>query len=934
MHWSPQMNRNLFFGILGLFLTSAAHAQIFGLAALLDPEGSRLFPQSIAAPRHAGKPDPRWRRFNWQFTDLAAGPANFRLYFYDEEEWSARFVAPRIQAQVAELSKTFNFVPPSRFSYILFTSLREFRQANVFFIAEGVQGVTSTTEATMAIPYWGSPEDFDHVSTHEMVHQFQVQKIESLIPGGATAEVLPLWFIEGQSEYYSLNGIDPETRAFITDVLTHPNKDRGYTIPKFVENGAFDFVHLYKIGQAKIDFLEKEFGAGASQRVFNKIAPIAAESPHESLDVFSQTYGVTSEELEKRWRSYLDRNYLPKPPNTVSVLPDSSTLSEVGPDLDLFRISPDGKILCTREVDSLTGIVSIYLRRLDAPKKKTEAVHDGTRDTTGLYFLQNPSIAVSNDRVAYAAEAALGPELEFRAIHFNSSGEIKLGVRERIALHKHGLLQASSLSFSPDGRTLAFTALNASGWTNVYLLEAPFQPKAVPKPIFRDPYDWKSIQWSEEGLFASSNRTSDSKYAIFKIDPKNNTAVQLTSPLHNERNPEPVNGGFLYDSDETGVSQIHFVKNQARRPLTQLSTGIKAPVFRNGILYGIALHSGRYQIVKKKLPELTAGDNKEIFPVEVLTQNPNVKTAQPWAVQANDFATGTVQRYRPFRNSGTRIDGIMGYFASGGAAGIGAGISDLFRDYNVAGEFSILGSIKYTNAYVFLSGSRGRPKWTTGAYAIVQPRLDRIFPSDDFIRTYLHREYGVLGALQYPLSTFSYVDTEIRIGGVKRSDISDPAVAAEWEARNPGTEVLLSPVLRWGYDGILYETFSGPLKGFGILAESETSIFPKRQTVAERVRLDAARYFQLTGRTILALQAMSGASWGKDFGNPFLISSDDILRGYNFFDTRLYGNFFTPPSWPGCLRSRYRLPGPFNSLEERFFFQNLGTDLQFAANID
>src|SRR4051794_31474585 len=88
--------------VMGAILatTRTVEAQVLGLGALLNPEGSRLFPQSVIVPRHPGKPDPRWRAFDWQWLDLTTGPTEFRLYFYREEEWTAKFAIPRIEKQV------------------------------------------------------------------------------------------------------------------------------------------------------------------------------------------------------------------------------------------------------------------------------------------------------------------------------------------------------------------------------------------------------------------------------------------------------------------------------------------------------------------------------------------------------------------------------------------------------------------------------------------------------------------------------------------------------------------------------------------------------------------------------------------------------------------------------------------------------------------
>src|SRR5207245_1842134 len=125
-----------------------------------------------------------------------------RFYFYQEEQWSARFALAELRSEVEYLKGRYDgYVPSKRFSYLLFNSHREFQQTNVFNITEGVQGITSTQEPTMAIPYWGEASTFRHISTHEMTHQFQVQKIADASNWSATKveEAIPLWYIEGMA---------------------------------------------------------------------------------------------------------------------------------------------------------------------------------------------------------------------------------------------------------------------------------------------------------------------------------------------------------------------------------------------------------------------------------------------------------------------------------------------------------------------------------------------------------------------------------------------------------------------------------------------------------------------------------------------------------------------------------------------------------------
>ena len=255
------------------------------------------------------------------------------------------------------------------------------------------------------------------------------------------------------------------------------------------------------------------------------------------------------------------------------------------------------------------------------------------------------------------------------------------------------------------------------------------------------------------------------------------------------------------------------------------------------------------------------------------------------------FVSNEVKPYQPFVSSGYRIDNLGGFFASGSAGGITGTASDLMRDYSITGDIFVFGQIKLTDADLFFSKQKERTKWIAGAYEFAQDRLDNLFAGDGNIRTYLAHEYGVLGAAKYPFGPFSYMDLEMRLGAIRRTEFSDPTLTSQWQTFNPGNEMIISPIVRLGYDRLIYEPFTGPFKGYSLLAESETSFFPKTKSSSERTRLDGSYYVHVVTRTILAFRALAGASWGGIFNNPFFISSDDILRAYSFGDPRLYGNY-------------------------------------------
>jgi hypothetical protein len=173
-----------------------------------------------------------------------------------------------------------------------------------------------------------------------------------------------------------------------------------------------------------------------------------------------------------------------------------------------------------------------------------------------------------------------------------------------------------------------------------------------------------------------------------------------------------------------------------------------------------------------------------------------------------------------------------------------------------------------------------------------QPRLDNVVFNEGRNRVYRHSELGLLGSWQYPVTIFSAFGVGGRVASVRRSQYSDPALAEEWERQIGGSEWLVSPSVWYGRDRILYEPFTGPIQGTSLLLEAATGYFPDTRRRDARYRVDLAAYQRLfRTRTVLAFQALAGASFGDVIRDPFFIWSDDIMRAYVFGDRRLIGNF-------------------------------------------
>lgn len=849
--------------VLLLFCVSSAWAQV-------ESDVSA----ALVATRHPGKPDPRWHEFDWHFVEREP----FRLHFYKGEEWTARFALPRIEAQVKELTETFGPLK-ANFEYMLFTSLREFEQTNVFVVSEGVQGVTSTQEPTMAVPFWGSVADFDHVSLHEMVHQFQVQKINALAPSLDTAGAIPLWFIEGMAEYHSRHGVDAETRMYLRDLLLNPRDKEGYVMPRFLQDGLLGFVHVYKVGQAKIDFLESRYGKGSSLRLLEKAAKELPDRSFENV-ALEELKIEKAETLETEWRKYLDAYLVP-----VEWRPGFGAMLDVGEDsVDSFRFTPDGEFVAYRTRDPYTGITSIRLLRF-GETDSVRVAHDRKGDVRTLYALEGGTFSLSRDHIAYAIQTTSGPALEVQRF---DRDDLDLHDERRILLTERGLHELRSLSFDPSGERIAFIGIDTKGWANVYLISRSGEGF---RKLTDGPYFWRGVQWTEQGLFAASDRQGPLTSNLYQIDPASGTLTALTTGDWDIRSIAPNGTGLVLEVWTELGPELQRWENESVSPIARAKTGYTSPIARgHNELYALGLQGGLTHPVRV-IPAAAPGA-------------PALRAARisVWEPELAPLPDENVQDYHAFRTAGLRIDQLGAALGTGGSGGIVFLGSDLMRNYTITGILGALGDFDQLNGEVSITSRRGRTTWSLGGYTIAQPQLSTL-TTDDRLRTYVYKEYGAFGQIQQPLSLFSYAAVTMRVGGVSRGDFSDPDLLTEWEHSNRQSDLLLAPGVLLGYDSIAYELFTGPVLGTGLLLEYQTNYLPNGGRVHHKARLDGARYFQLANRLVLAMQGIVGGSFGESDDQPgFYVFSDDILRAYPFGDERLLGRFL------GAVKTDLRFP--------------------------
>ncbi len=868
--------------------------------------------QALVLPERPGQNQVAWYEFDWQYVDVpppGGGKGGLRLYYYRNEAAQAVRALPAIQSAFARLVDQFHYNPTRRIPYILYATQREFQTQNVFQVTESVLGVTSPEDLKMAVPYFGDHSKFVEVSTHEMVHQFHIQKMLDLAGAEdmpSAINFLPLWFTEGIAEYYSKGGIDTETDLFLRDLVWNPDPSKGYEILPFAEDRIRGYIPTYKLGQARIAFIAETYGKEKIQ-AFLENAYLLVEGDNRQAPSPIRSFGalvrrVLNEPIEQvdgRWRAWLKRRYYPEYLRAKQDLPQLREIRGLPYEPEDFVVSRDGTVAVVRGIDRARGRARLFLVDLRNPKGAVEIATDSVPGTESLHPIEFSVAAVGAGVVVFAAQHGSGDRvyvLPYR--HDTPEGKpptVSAGKRRVLGVRPPGggrFIQVSDPALSPDERELAFVGVASDGQQDVYVCSLK---GGEARRLTKDPYSEKDLSWGPDGITFASDATDHGRTNLFRIAPDGSQRVRLTTAPNSDRHPSALpDGSVLFSSDSGGKLDLYLLKDGATQQITDFTTGLVAPALApkgRGVFAG-TFYGGTFKMVEVpkvawlesppvKIPP-AGGDVLEIPTVD-LPQDPRTYDAL------------SLRNWKP--EAGFIYGGGAGNAVAGRAAVL---FSDMLRDHVMFVDLSVLGSFEYTQALALYENRSQRLGWVLGGFHFVQQNLDRLDPSI----AYYQRDFGILGALRYPLDRFRRVEAELTLGGTQRycpveftnvlalscGDLFPTATSEypnreAWEQRNGSVNLTISPTFRWGYDTIRYDYATGPLAGHSVLAEVGGGYLPGRSAVHGFAHLDAQQYFQLGRRANIGFRAAVGTSFSPDkqsrlWERSWWLTAADNLRGF------------------------------------------------------
>lgn len=804
---------------------------------------------------------------------------HFDIYYYPEMKDLAERGAAFAEEAYSHLEVRFNHTLGSRVPLIFYSSHLHFQQTNTTggFLPEGIGGFFEFMKGRVVIPADGSMAQFRHVIRHELVHVFMHSKIGRVLTDHRKPQdrYPPLWFVEGLAEYWSTTW-DSQAEMVMRDavmsdiVVGLDDMDRIY--------GSF---LMYKEGQAALGYIGTTYGEEKILLLMENFWKDASFS-----EVLKVTIGKDYKRFDEEWLYALKKRYYPLLAEFDSPSHAARKVTEEG-----FNAKP---IVYERDslrtvlfIGNRTGYTSIYARPLDEQDLKspdTLLIEGERTDELEAFHPFRSRIDVS--KAGLLAFVTKSGENDVLHIYSLDSREIVRTFRF------NSIVSIGSTSWAPDGKRIAFTAIDKSGNNDLYVLNTETE---VLRRLTNDIYDDRDPAWSPQGdrVAFSSDRTvygRDGVYNLFLYDLDTGTIEYLTFGKESTGSPAWSKDGSMlaFTSDVDGVQNIWVMRvaavSSARlipRPqwrsmtrLTHFVTSAFDPAWTSsGDLVFTAFEHYGFQLRCISNVRALIDTAADIRLVDLSNKQ------NPWEL-ASLSGSSELKRFRyqgdyslDFAQSAISTDPVFG--TTGGAI---VALSDVLGDdqyyfliYNTAqSQDELLSSF---NIAISRLSFRQRANYAYGIYRFNGRRYD-LTDRDEF---FYERVFGGYLALSYPLTQFQRIEATISLSNSNKEGLD-----LAFESRRA---LLLSNSISFTHDNSLWGP-SGPLDGsrFHVLLAYTSDIQHSNVNYYSLIA-DYRHYLRLGSRSALASRFWIFWNDGQE-SRRFVMGGSWDLRGYDLWSIR------------------------------------------------
>ncbi len=817
----------------------------------------------------------------WKYT-----APHFDVFYYPDEEAHLDEVVAFAEDAYRRLSQKMGHQLSERTPIIFYQTHSEFQQTHVlpYFLPEAVAAFAEPAQNRLVLPVDAPPDQLHSLMIHEITHIFQFDFLFGGSRAGASLRVQPPgWVMEGFAEH-AANNLTSLDEMMLRDIVL---SDDIPTLIQMTYNRGF--LVDYVLGQVVWDYIEEEHGAQGVQIFLGEIRRDLGQDVERDLE---RAFNVTPQEFNDEFRNYLRARYLPDvlAHDEAPDFADSLMAGIPARDRPLAFspvVSPDGSQFAAISVDTRAQTLDIY--RFDL------ATGERTKSLTGGLHGQYEYLVGQGLTVGFQAGNDLSWSPDGRTIAFfgrtppsrtvflvdATSGNVTNSI-------KLDLDQALSPSISADGR-VAFGA-HRNGVRDIWVWDP--RDDSVSNLTQDALYDYAPV-WSPDGrsLIFATHVLRNKK--LFRIDlSRPQERVQLTFGLSNDTQPSfSADGSRVYFvSDRTGEHNLYDLElaTDTVRRYTNILHGAFFPQLIPGddpkLLFS-SYGDSSYNLYTMDLP---SPDEGVVETFEALSEA--LPDAQVDAIEEEMAAAATVELSDDNRTQSTgggwHISGIQvaGGYSSRGSILSNTAIqfSDLLGNHQIT---AILGSIEsqrnFTGRY---TNQKHRLNW--GASATTQRAF--FFTADlnnNFERQAFFELDGGEIFGEYPLS--QDWRTEFSVGYYRRAYALDALlegttgeVTTLQERFSDGTYVPIKVAVVG--DKARFKEF-GPFAGRRIRLEGTVAPPGVGGLNFYDVSVDWREYKQVTNNSLIAWRVWGSGSFG-DNPSVFFFGGLNQLRGFDYLE--------------------------------------------------
>ena len=826
----------------------------------------------------------QYRRFDWR---VLRGE-HVDLYYYPEEEELGRVALAYAEESYRVLERRFNHAVTRRIPLIVYASHSDFEQTNIlpFIPPEGLLGVTEFLKRRVALPFRGSYAEFRHTIRHELVHVFQLSlttQTFSRYPRFRQVG-MPLWWTEGLAEFFSA-GEDSRDEMVLRDMTIAGH------LPSLPDLAYAYGGLVYPVGGSIHHFLSEHYGEWRILELYNDIWKYGGFEA-----ALLGVYGRTIEQLSDEWQYWMRQHYYPavasEPPLSIT----ARKLTELAIKPTAYQL-PGDSVPSFLFFSPASGYATIYAENLEGRGRRAVVQGERSEQFESFHFFESRIDVSANGVATFSSKYA-----ERDALFFWDLKQSKVVGRYQFP----ELVSILSPAWAPDGKSVVFSGLSVSGYSDIYRLwlgdsgGVDSHGAGRLERLTSDRYEDLDPTISPDGrtVVFSSDRTpfgSSGARNLFALDLATGSIRYLTYGNWRDEAPRWGGGRIYFASDRDGTFQVYSIDTAGTgRRETRTLNGVFDPQWVPGA-HGGLLFSGFADL------------SFNIYVAAPLPDAPSTFTlAAADSLPTPSWTWGELSHPQYARADGTPYERKFTLdFAAGDAAvapGLGSAqgavfvFSDLLSDHQLYLSLSSFQSAGFGTLFDNVSGTAfylnqsRRVNWGIGAF-----RQRGLFYEGDFNTLFEERSYGAFAQVRYPFNRFRRIVGEYRL---ERSDRLDLTTNGIDEPHRIGW--LASNYLTYVKDNTLWLP-TGPIDGerynltTGLVNDLSHGRFDSWLMSA-----DVRKYFRTSMHSALAFRVQAYTSGGE---RPRHISIGGSwgLRGYP-----QYGYVAGTRAW--LVNAEYRFP--------------------------